>query len=262
MFTFLLVVHALIAASLVAVILMQRSEGGGLGTGSGNAGLMTARGAADFLTRTTAILAVLFVGMSIVLAAVAGVGRAPSAIDTSFARQAQPLAPVTGGVAGGAAGALPGVLPSGVPGVPAPGAPGVPAPSLAPLPTAPGSAGAGDQKSDHKKGDKDQAGTSSNATSDSGKKSEKSSDKKDEGSKKSETTKPSSSLPEPVQLRATPKIGVSGSGGSISSTSASAPSSGGSAAPKPSAAPAPVTIPAPSAPASSAPASSGSGNGQ
>ena len=47
MFTFLLVVHAIIAAALVAVILMQKSEGGGLGTGGSPAGLMSARGAAD-----------------------------------------------------------------------------------------------------------------------------------------------------------------------------------------------------------------------
>ena len=56
MFAFLLVVHALVAAVLVTVILMQRSEGGGLGVGGSSSGLMTARGAADFLTRATAIL--------------------------------------------------------------------------------------------------------------------------------------------------------------------------------------------------------------
>jgi protein translocase SecG subunit len=68
MFKFFLVVHAIIAASLVGVILMQRSEGGGLAGGGSPSGLMTARGAADFLTRTTTILATLFVGLSIVLA--------------------------------------------------------------------------------------------------------------------------------------------------------------------------------------------------
>jgi len=86
MFTFLLLVHALIAAALVTVILMQRSEGGGLGMGGSPSGLMSARGAADFLTRATTILAVLFVLMSIGLAALATVTRAPSDIDTSLAR--------------------------------------------------------------------------------------------------------------------------------------------------------------------------------
>ena len=55
MFTFLLIVQTLVAASLVGVILMQRSEGGGLVASSGGS-LMTARGAADFLTRATAVL--------------------------------------------------------------------------------------------------------------------------------------------------------------------------------------------------------------
>ena len=50
MFTFLLVVHIIVAAALVAVILMQRSEGGGLASSGNPAGLMSARGAADFLT--------------------------------------------------------------------------------------------------------------------------------------------------------------------------------------------------------------------
>ena len=66
MFTFLLIVQTLVAAALVAVILMQRSEGGGLGVGGSSAGFMTARGAADFLTRATAILGGLFIVLSIV----------------------------------------------------------------------------------------------------------------------------------------------------------------------------------------------------
>src|SRR5689334_25307233 len=85
MFTFLLIAHALVAASLVIVILMQRSEGGGL-TGGSPSGLMTARGAADFLTRATAILATLFVLSSILLAVLATMTNAPSKIDTSLAR--------------------------------------------------------------------------------------------------------------------------------------------------------------------------------
>jgi preprotein translocase subunit SecG len=96
MFTFLLVVQTLIAAALVAVILMQRSEGGGLGVSSSSAGLMTARGAADFLTRATAILGGLFITISILLAAIAGVSRESTTVDTSLAKQ-QPVqqVPVT-----------------------------------------------------------------------------------------------------------------------------------------------------------------------
>jgi len=88
MFTFLLVVHAIIATALVAVILMQRSEGGGLASGGNSSGLMSARGAADFLTRATSVLATIFVVMSIGLAALATVSRAPSKIDTSLVGKA------------------------------------------------------------------------------------------------------------------------------------------------------------------------------
>ena len=93
MLTFLLVVHALVAAALVAVILMQRSEGGGLASSGSPAGLMSARGAADFLTRTTAILATIFVILSIGLAALATMQRAPAKIDTSLAHSTS--APIT-----------------------------------------------------------------------------------------------------------------------------------------------------------------------
>lgn len=71
LFLFLTVVQTLVAAGLVGVILMQRSEGGGLGIGGSPGGLMGARGAADFLTRSTRWLAILFVALSIALAAVA-----------------------------------------------------------------------------------------------------------------------------------------------------------------------------------------------
>jgi preprotein translocase subunit SecG len=97
LFTFLLVVQTLVAASLVGVILMQRSEGGGLGVGGSSSGFMTARGAADFLTRSTAVLATIFIVLAIALAAIAGVNRKPATIDTSLANQVAPAtAPVTG----------------------------------------------------------------------------------------------------------------------------------------------------------------------
>ena len=100
MYQFLLVVHALVAAALVGVILMQRSEGGGLAGGGNPAGLMTARGAADLLTRTTTILAVLFVTLSIAMAAIATINRTPSTIDTSLAKKVEapaPIVPMAGG---------------------------------------------------------------------------------------------------------------------------------------------------------------------
>lgn len=97
--TFILVIHTIIALALVGVILIQRSEGGGLGIGGGGgpAGLMTARGAANLLTRATTILATLFVVTSIVLAVLAGVSRKPTQIDTTLAKAAPASeAPVQG----------------------------------------------------------------------------------------------------------------------------------------------------------------------
>lgn len=57
--TVLIVIHLMIVLALVGVVLIQRSEGGGLGIGGGS-GFMSARGTANALTRTTAILAGLF----------------------------------------------------------------------------------------------------------------------------------------------------------------------------------------------------------
>ena len=62
----LLVIHALLAVVLIIVVLVQRAEGGALGIGGGSDG-MSPRGSADILTRTTAIVAVLFVITSISL---------------------------------------------------------------------------------------------------------------------------------------------------------------------------------------------------
>lgn len=75
LFQFLLVVHFFIALALVTVVLMQRSEGGGLGMGGSPSGLMSARGAADFLTRATSILGGLFIALSILLAVLAAQGK-------------------------------------------------------------------------------------------------------------------------------------------------------------------------------------------
>uniref|UniRef100_UPI002253C501 preprotein translocase subunit SecG n=1 Tax=Acinetobacter bereziniae TaxID=106648 RepID=UPI002253C501 len=83
---FLSVLQAIIAAALVGVILMQRSEGGGLGIGGSPSGMMSARGAADFLTRTTRILAILFVLMSIALAVIAASQGSDAAIESTLQR--------------------------------------------------------------------------------------------------------------------------------------------------------------------------------
>ena len=85
MFAFLLIVQSLIAVALISVILMQRSEGGGLGVGCSSSGFMTARGAADFLTRSSAILGGMFFVLSIVMSEIAGATREPVKIDTSLA---------------------------------------------------------------------------------------------------------------------------------------------------------------------------------
>ena len=124
MFTFLLIVQALVATSLVGTILMQRSEGGGLGVGGSSAGFMTARGAADFLTRATSILGGLFIFLSILLAAIAGVSADSTRIDTSLVKNAPPLtAPATPGPAPLAPGQQP---PSTVPVGKTPATPTVP----------------------------------------------------------------------------------------------------------------------------------------
>ena len=91
MFAFLLIVQTIVAISLISVILMQRSEGGGLGVGGSSSGFMTARGAADFLTRSTAILGGIFIVLSIVMAAIAGATREPVKIDTSLANSTAPV---------------------------------------------------------------------------------------------------------------------------------------------------------------------------
>jgi preprotein translocase subunit SecG len=101
LFIFLTVVQALVAAALVGVILIQKSEGGGLGVGGSPSGFMSARGAADFLTRATTVLATAFVVLSIALAALAVKTSSGSTIDTSLDRsvpapKADPLAPAQG----------------------------------------------------------------------------------------------------------------------------------------------------------------------
>src|ERR1700716_2472644 len=93
--TVVIVVHLMIVATLIATVLLQKSEGGGLGVGGG-AGFMSSRGTANLLTRTTAILAVGFFLTSLALSWLASYDRKPSSIiDTNPASQSQPAGPAT-----------------------------------------------------------------------------------------------------------------------------------------------------------------------
>lgn len=81
--TVLIVVHTLIAISLVATVLLQRSEGGALGIGGGGGGLISSRSAANLLTRMTTVLAAAFFVTSIVLTIIAkGGGESVSILDS------------------------------------------------------------------------------------------------------------------------------------------------------------------------------------
>lgn len=110
-FIFLTVLQAIVAAGLVVVVLMQRSEGGGLGIGGSPGGLMGARGAADFLTRTTKWLAVAFVGLSIALAAVAVETTGSDEISSTLDRNVQPADPL-GSALGGSEESAPAAVPA------------------------------------------------------------------------------------------------------------------------------------------------------
>jgi preprotein translocase subunit SecG len=93
--TVIIVVHLMIVATLIATVLLQKSEGGGLGVGGG-AGFMSSRGTANLLTRTTAVLAVGFFLTSLLLSWLASYDRKPSSIiDGSPASQSQPGDPAT-----------------------------------------------------------------------------------------------------------------------------------------------------------------------
>jgi preprotein translocase subunit SecG len=85
MATVILVVHLMIAAALVGVVLMQKSEGGALGMGGGGGaggGFLTGRGTANLLTRATAALAAAFFLTSITLTIMANKRTgAPSVLD-------------------------------------------------------------------------------------------------------------------------------------------------------------------------------------
>ena len=106
MTTILLILHLMIAAALVGVVLLQRSEGGALGVGGGGSGFMTGRGAANFLTRVTASLAAAFFFTSLILTLIAARTERPHSIldapaTAPVAKEPAPSTPVTPPAQGG-----------------------------------------------------------------------------------------------------------------------------------------------------------------
>jgi len=94
--TIVLVIHLILAVSLVGVVLVQRSEGGGLGIGGGaGGGLMSVRGTANLLTRVTAVLAAGFMVTSLTLAIISGHRAKPGSILDTPAGTAAPAIPET-----------------------------------------------------------------------------------------------------------------------------------------------------------------------
>ena len=135
--TVLIVIHLMIVLALVGVVLIQRSEGGGLGIGGGS-GFMSARGTANALTRTTAILATLFFITSISMGILARYEAKPTDIlDQIPAGQTTNGKGILDSLSGSKPAANPAPKDNGVPGAAAPAAS---APAAAPATTAPAAA--------------------------------------------------------------------------------------------------------------------------
>ena len=116
MTTVLLLIHLFVTLALIGVVLIQRSEGGGLGIGSsqGMGSFMSGRGTANLLTRTTAILGTIFFVLSLTLALL---NRGTAGVGRSIMDQPLPAAPVVPHLA-------PAATPAAKPA--APGGPSVP----------------------------------------------------------------------------------------------------------------------------------------
>jgi preprotein translocase subunit SecG len=97
--TVIIVIHLMVVAAMIGVVLLQKSEGGGLGIGS-TGGFLSSRGTANVLTRTTAILAATFFATSLVLSVLASWDRKPHSIiqNTASPPQQTPAAQGGGGV--------------------------------------------------------------------------------------------------------------------------------------------------------------------
>jgi preprotein translocase subunit SecG len=85
--TVLLIIHLFVTLAMIGVVLVQRSEGGGLGIGSGQGmgSFMSGRGTANLLTRTTAVLGAIFMCLALALALLnrGGGGLGRSILDTA-----------------------------------------------------------------------------------------------------------------------------------------------------------------------------------
>jgi preprotein translocase subunit SecG len=92
MLTVLIVIHLMIVIAMIGMVLLQRSEGGGLGVAQ-TGGFLSSRGTANVLTRTTAILAAAFFFMSLTLSVVAGYGRRERSILQNTGAQPTEQAP-------------------------------------------------------------------------------------------------------------------------------------------------------------------------
>src|SRR5712675_384714 len=78
--TVLIVIHLMVVSTMIGLVLLQKSEGGGLGMGGGGGGFLTSRGTSNVLTRTTAILAAIFFATSLLLSILASIERKPTSI--------------------------------------------------------------------------------------------------------------------------------------------------------------------------------------
>jgi preprotein translocase subunit SecG len=96
MLTFIIVIHLMIVLAMCGLVLLQKSEGGGLGIGS-TGGFMSSRGTTNVLTRSTAILAACFFGTSLLLSVIAGWHRNPGSILQAPAPVTTPGAPAQKG---------------------------------------------------------------------------------------------------------------------------------------------------------------------
>jgi preprotein translocase subunit SecG len=96
MITVIIVIHLMVVLTMIGVVLLQKSEGGGLGIGS-TGGFLSSRGTANVLTRTTAYLALTFFATSLMLSWIASFDRKPTSILNTGAPagQTRPLAPGT-----------------------------------------------------------------------------------------------------------------------------------------------------------------------
>ena len=100
----LLAIHLIVTLALIGVILLQRSEGGALGIGgSGSGNLFSARGAANALTRTTAVLATAFFITSIALTILSVQRNKPKSVFDATPAQTQQNAPALPKLPGGKA---------------------------------------------------------------------------------------------------------------------------------------------------------------